>query len=296
MRGSYVRLAAVLVTSLLTLTSGCGGGFDNKVAERSAGPKTFANYVALGDGFASGPYLGPDVSGTGCLRSAENYPAQVARTLDVATVTDVTCSGATTKSLTSTSNAPNSRKKLAPQLDAVTKDTDLVTIGIGIEDNGLLQNMFRVCPANPCNPNDVLYPGMADQLDAYASAIASAVRTIQDIAPTATIVIVGYPQLMPQSGVCRALPPMSDDQLTIAFGVLGQLNNFLRAAAFQTGASFIDVAKLSADKTACSADPWVNSSLEKKGRARAFHPVGAEQDAVAAAVADQVQIVSSQRR
>ncbi|RZI79153.1 MAG: hypothetical protein EOO67_20845, partial [Microbacterium sp.] len=169
-------ITAALVASL-ALVSGCGaGGFDNKAPERSTGPVTFDSYVAIGDGFASGPYLGKDVSTSGCLRSADNYPTQVARALSVGTVTDVTCVGATTQDLTAISTAPGSKKKLAPQLDAVTKDTDLVTLGIGIEDNGLLQDMFHVCQAEPCG-NDVLGPPLAKQLDAFSSAISSTVRT-----------------------------------------------------------------------------------------------------------------------
>lgn len=280
-----------LVTSL-ALASGCGaGGFDNTVPERSTGPATYESYVALGDGFASAPYLGRDVSGTGCLRSSESYPSQVARALNVGTVTDVTCVGATTKDLTSLSSPPGSKKKLAPQLDAVTKDTDLVTIGIGIEDNGLLQDMFRVCQAEPCG-TDVLGPPLAKQLDSFGSAISSTVRTIQDVAPNARIVVVGYPQLMPQTGLCKALPPISDKQLEVAYGILGQLNEFLRAAAFQTGSDYIDVADLSDDRTACSTEPWVNGFRTTPGKAEAFHPVAAEQKAVAEAIVDQVRISS----
>lgn len=292
-----LRSGAVAATllSTLALLSGCGGGFNTSAPERTVGPVSFANYVALGDGFAAGPYLGKDVSGTGCRRSADNYPAQVARALDVATVTDVTCVGATTKDLTATSNPPASSKKLAPQLDAVTKDTDLVTIGIGIEDNGLLRNMFHICAAEPCG-DDVLAPTLTDQLDAYGTAISSAVRTILDVAPAATIVVVGYPQLMGPQGLCPALPAISDLQLQYAYKIFEKLNNFLRAAAYQTGASYIDVADLSSNHTACSDEPWVNGSKTEKGKVQAFHPKAVEQKAVADAIAAQVRIVSESRQ
>lgn len=287
-------LGLSLITAL-ALVSGCGGGFNNAAPPRSTGPVTFSHYVALGDGFAAAPYLGRDTSGNGCLRSAANYPVQVARALKVGAITDVTCTGATTKDLTSTSTPPRSSKKLAPQLDAVNQDTDLVTIGIGIEDGGLLNDMFHICSAEPCG-NDVLFPVLAKQLDAYGAAIASAVRTVQDVAPNATIVIVGYPQIMPTSGLCRALPNITETQLGYSSKVFALLNDFLRSAAFQTGASFIDVAGMSRDKTACAKDAWVSGSKTTLGKTQAFHPVKAEQDAVAKAIVDQVRIVSASQQ
>lgn len=292
MRALRARAGALALAASVVLVAGCGtGGFDQSAPERTTGTKTFTNYVAIGDGFAAGPYLGDDVSATDCLRSATNYPAQVARALKVATVTDVTCTGATTADLTAISTPPGSKRKLSPQLDAVTKDTDLVTIGIGIEDNGLLQNMFHVCQAEPCG-TQVLGPTLARQIDAYGASIATIVRTIQDVAPNATIMVVGYPQIMPKEGRCDALPPSSEKQSTVAYSILGQVNGFLRSAAFQTGASYIDVAELTNDHTACSDEPWVSGATTKKGTSQGLHPVAAEQKAVADAIAAEVRILS----
>src|SRR5687767_2682895 len=62
----------------------------------NAGPKAM---VALGDSFASGPLVPVQYEQPwGCLRSSNNYAHQVARELDLA-LTDVTCSGASTKHL-----------------------------------------------------------------------------------------------------------------------------------------------------------------------------------------------------
>lgn len=295
MTATRTRVGAVLLLAALSLLSACGGGFNGQASQRSSGPVSFAHYVALGDGFAAAPYLGRDTSGNGCLRSPNNYPAQVARSLKVGTITDVTCVGATTKDLTSTSTPPRSAKKLAAQLDAVHQDTDLVTIGIGIEDNNLLQGMFHICSAEPCG-SQTLFPVLSKQLDAYGAEIAAAIRTIQDVAANPTIVIVGYPQLMPAAGLCSALPAITELQLGYSSKILDLVNSFLRSAAGQTGASYIDVASLSRDKTACSKTPWVSGAKTVAGRSRAFHPVQAEQDAVARAILDQVRIVSQSRQ
>ncbi|MFD7408719.1 hypothetical protein ACFV7R_40130 [Streptomyces sp. NPDC059866] len=51
------------------------------------------DYVALGDSYASAPLVPTQADAT-CLRSHQNYPSLVARSRS-ATLTDVSCSGAT---------------------------------------------------------------------------------------------------------------------------------------------------------------------------------------------------------
>ncbi|MET3962446.1 hypothetical protein ABIE44_002380 [Marmoricola sp. OAE513] len=288
-----VRGAALTIG--FSLLAACGsGGFGS--AEPSALPTLkVQKYVALGDGFASAPYLGADTSKSlKCLRSKENYPHLVSTGVSASVLVDATCVGATTKALTSASKAPGSKKELRPQFDAVASDTDLITIGIGIEDGNLLQDMFRICTAEPCG-DDVLAPTILRATTAYGTSLTTALRTLQDVAPRAKIIVVGYPQLMPKTGLCDALPDMTDVQLNYAATVLDKINTLLRSAASQTGSTFIDVAELSADHTACSDVPWVNSFRTKPGKQQAFHPVEAEQQAVADAILDVVRSTSQAR-
>src|ERR1700733_14323201 len=63
-------------------------------------------YVALGDSFTSGPDVPTQLDAVtsprapaSCMRSSRNYPSLVARTLGLV-LRDVSCSGATTKDLT----------------------------------------------------------------------------------------------------------------------------------------------------------------------------------------------------
>src|SRR3954447_4121541 len=92
-------------------------------------------YIALGDSFTAGPLI-PHRHGTpiACLRSDHNYPALVARLLEPAAFTDVSCSAATTEDMTRAQ--PVLFGHNIPQLDAVTRDSTLVTIGIGGNDIG----------------------------------------------------------------------------------------------------------------------------------------------------------------
>ena len=61
---------------------------------------TGIDYVAMGDSFSAGPFIGTmRTDPQGCARSTDNYPAFLADWLDVASYTDVTCSAATTRDL-----------------------------------------------------------------------------------------------------------------------------------------------------------------------------------------------------
>jgi hypothetical protein len=275
------------LVAVLLLVSACGaGGFGSK---KPVDPNTsLSEYVALGDGFAAGPYLGATTDAS-CLRTADNYPAQVAKALGVNKFTDVSCTGAGTRALTNRFRAPATKKEVPPQIDAVTSDTDLITLGIGLADRDLVDVMFHLCLKLPCKPSEVLPKPLTTQLDLYGDDLTSAVRSMQDKAPQAYIVLVGYPQIVANGDSCAKLPAVSVDQLNAASVVLTAVNDAIRAAAQQTGAAFINVASLSADHSACADEPWVNGSTSVKGKSKAYHPHAAEQKAVAEAIAAQVR-------
>ena len=69
----------------------------------------------------------------GCLRSTRNYPAQLAQLLPSTTGSTSAVRAPTTGDITGSQELFG--PTLPPQLDAVTADTDLVTIGIGGNDD-----------------------------------------------------------------------------------------------------------------------------------------------------------------
>ena len=144
----------LLCTTLTFLLAACGGGFGGSGSPDTP-DRTIHSYVALGDGFTAAPYTGDTEHDDGCLRSAVNYPALVAEELGVIKVHDVSCTGATTKALTTKVRPARGNRSVPAQLDAVDKDTDLVSIGIGIEDHDLLAHMFEVCLARPCRAGSI---------------------------------------------------------------------------------------------------------------------------------------------
>src|SRR5205085_1878486 len=134
MRASRTRAAGpAALAALALILTGCGG-FGSKEPETVT--SSIKNYVALGDGFAAAPYIGETTSKDGCLRSKGNYPSLVAEAIG-ASLTDVSCTGATGKAISHAFRPAGAKKDVKAQLDAITADTDLVTVTIGIQNNNL---------------------------------------------------------------------------------------------------------------------------------------------------------------
>lgn len=282
-RAARAALAVASTMLLAGLLAGCGGFGSTPPA---APDRTIRSYVALGDDFTAAPGVGDDSADDGCGRSNANYPALLAKDLHIDDVDDVSCVGATTESLTAETRPAKDAAAVPAQIRAVGKGTDLVTLGIGIADRDLLSHAFALCEALPCGekvpPQTVL-----DDLDALGRPLTSAVRAVQDRAPRAYIVLVGYPKIAPDTGSCRALPDLDQPALDAANSVLEQINSQVQSVARETGAAFLDVAQLSSGHDVCASVPWVERT--EKTRSIRFHPVAAEQRAVAEALEELVR-------
>src|ERR1700692_17552 len=92
---------------------------------------TAASYVAMGDSYTSGPKIPTQSSAAGgCDRSSHNYPSDVAAALKL-TLTDVSCSGATTADILNTTEVVSPGPDNPPQLTAVGSGTQFVSLQIG---------------------------------------------------------------------------------------------------------------------------------------------------------------------
>jgi hypothetical protein len=85
------------------------------------------------------------------------------------------------------------------------------------------------------------------------------------------------------------MPKMDDTQFTIASLTWDRFSTMVGSSARQAGATYIDVRTLSGTHYPCSDDPWVSSFRTVPGKQIGFHPVAAEQAAVAEAIAAQVR-------
>lgn len=290
-RSAAALLATVLTVALVACTP------DEEPAAPTAQPSESpvvaqgARYVALGDSYTAAPGIGASDGTDGCFRSENNYPHLVAERLDLA-LTDVSCGGATTAALT----RPQSTVlggEVAPQLDALGPETDLVTIRIGGNDYGLYQLISRICPAladrdpegQPCaDEAERAEQDLDDLLRLQEKDVVGAVRKVVQRAPEATVLVVGYPAVVPERGSCADLP-LADGDYAFALKVLRGLNASMQAAARATDTRYLDVYAATRGHDICSDDPWVaGRSEERKGVP--WHPYVEEQEATATVIED----------
>ncbi len=275
------RLSAFVAAFVLTV-SGTGIG-----TSAPAGAVAAGRYVALGDSYAAGLGLTPSDSSTNgpaCGRSTSNYPHQVAKTLDL-TLVDVTCSGAVIADLAGSQRAGGTA--VPPQFDALTADTRLVSLTIGGNDLGF-SAIASYCAslsgadgpvrggdgqAADCESHYVT--GGSDTLAAKLTntvgpALTAALATIRQKAPTAEIVVVDYPAIVPDeadtpNGGCWTSPLETADSLPFTTAdlpylqqVQARLDQLVADTGTAAGAGVASVYPASLAHTACGTTPWVN--------------------------------------
>ena len=242
------------------------------------------DYVALGDSFSSGPLI-PLMrnDASGCFRSTNNYPAYVADLLDVATYRDATCASAVTADLRSSQAVLLGSSRPPPQLDALSQDTDLVTLGIGGNDFGLFGSIIGGCSrltpwrsaGSPCRDSLVGAGGedvKAGDARRIQRPVTRAVREVREAAPHAEVLVVGYPQLMPDRGSCGAAGLTAGDAAWVS-GIQTLLNRSLQRAAEAEGATYVDLTAASRGHDVCARkEAWVNGRIDRIGVALGFHP------------------------
>jgi lysophospholipase L1-like esterase len=289
-RSSPLWWNAWLVALLYVLT-GCSTSSAEREAPRSsarsASPSASANpqqYVALGDSYTSAPLVPVTDIANGCLRSTGNYPTLAARALGAA-LDDRSCGGARIRDLNA-SQFPG----VPPQLEALRPSVDLVTIGLGGNDQKVFARLTRRCPAlrssdpagAPCR-DEMNRDGRDSLLSALGRTrgrLAGTLREVHRRAPEAKVLVVGYPQIVDADNRCDLLPLARADYAYVET-VNRALTEALRLAALDTGSTYVDVWSASAGHDICSDDPWINGSLTDQKRAAAYHPFAAEQAAVA---------------
>jgi lysophospholipase L1-like esterase len=280
MRTGFVG-AAAMVLAVVAL-SAC----DNDAPRDDPG----LSYAALGDSYTAAPWL-PVSSTDGCARSDHNYPHQVAERLGNVELLDVSCGGATAADIIQSQDQGD--RVHPPQLEAVSPDTDVVTVGIGVNDAGFSSIAAYECMAlaqedqsgSPCeDANARRLPAVLDRMQRR---LEGAFEAIAQRAPEARILAVGYPLLLPGSGGCPDRLPVAEGDLDFVRGAYQQLNRTIEAAARATNVEYVDVAAASKGHDICSDEPWINGARkDRRTKAAPYHPTPAEQAAVAEMVLD----------
>ncbi|QIK65192.1 SGNH/GDSL hydrolase family protein [Nocardioides sp. HDW12B] len=301
------RLTSAALSALLLATlTGCWSSGAEQPSEPSSssgtepstsdGPQTpaFTSYAALGDSYTAAPFVPVTDLAEGCLRSNGNYPALLADALGIAEVRDVSCSAAETRDVEVPQRVAGGQGTVPPQLRAVRRGTDLVTLGIGGNDEDLFATLVGCVggfgPAAPGAAPPSTGPCLGDVADPTAAIgrvgerVALALDAVTAAAPRATVVLVGYPRLVGEAGGCRQFP-IDPSDVPAAQELEKALRDALAGAARRAGVTFLDTYTLSAGHEICADDPWVNGRRTDESRALAFHPFAEGQQAVADALA-----------
>jgi lysophospholipase L1-like esterase len=247
----------------------------------STAPEPRPSYVALGDSYTAAPLISDEAATDGCLRSPTNYPRLVADELGYDLV-DVSCAGATTENLrtaqaTSTSEAP-------PQLDAVTADTALVTIGIGGNDGAVFSRLIG-CAANGVG-TVACGADLEAAIDDVGGHLTEAIAAVRERAPEAEVVVVGYPQIIAPDASCPDRLPIRAEDAPALAALNERLHTVQEAAAAAADTPYADLFEASRGHDVCSDDPWVNGQQTTPGVGLALHPLAAGQVAAAELVVE----------
>jgi hypothetical protein len=243
-------------------------------------------YVALGDSYTSGPLILPTAPGAPieCLQSAINYPHLTASALGLS-LTDVSCGGATVGDMTS-SQYPG----VPPQFSALSSSTSVVTLGIGGNDNNTFITAVLGCAAldvldvlnigTPCE--DVYGNTFANSIASDAPNIAAAIQGIHSLSPRAKVFVVGYPDILPQSGGCYPTIPITNGDMAYLNGVELDLNSMLAGQAAANGATFVNTYTPSIGHDACQPESvrWIEPVIPGTDSAP-VHPNAAGEAALA---------------
>jgi len=312
-RRAVGRLAIIAATAIASLAG--------TTAAASAAP-TYDDYVALGDSWTAdvvllGPPTGQYVT-AGCVQSSRNYPKLVAAALDVPSFFDASCGGAESDHFAEPQAAPLGGTN-APQLSHLTKNTDLVTIGIGGNDIGLataLVGCINLLPSLTVVPGVTLPAPLggsckakftADGIDqisenikAEEPKILERVRAVKPlVAPDAQIFMVNYMQGLPKAG-CWPYVQVNNEDMPWLYDKLNELNAMVARIARKAGYQLIDTWKPTAGHDMCQS-PLVRYvegvlpvSLNGPAIAVPFHPNSAGAEAQAQIVLKAVRSASAQ--
>ena len=260
MRISRVIFSAAVLTSL-------GGLVTAVTAMPAAAAAAAVNYVALGDSYSSGLGAGSYISSSGsCDRSNNAYPEQWAAAHSPASFVSVACAGATTADV------------ISSQLSALSASTTLVSLTIGGNDAGFSSTM-ETCVLRSTS-SCVSAVSKAESI-INGSLLSSLETTLQDIrahAPSAKIVLLGYPELydLSKSSTCIGLSTTDRTDLN---GAADQLDTVMgNAAAATSNVTFADVRSQFAHHEICDgSSSWLNS-VNILSISSSYHPTASGQE------------------
>jgi hypothetical protein len=229
----------------------------------TAGPSattTTWNYVAMGDSYSSGVGTGSYTLDSACKRSVYAYPYLFAQKHTGGSFNFVACSGAKTTDLIA---------KQIPVLQA-NPNTNLVTMTIGGNDIGFA-NLIQQCTLSDCtstlvNTTSTLPTTLGPALD-------TAFYDVRQAAPTATVIVLGYPRVFSTS-LCLGTLGITSAEEKDANLLSDAMDSLLSSYASKYGFTYKSAIVPFTGHAVCSSSPWVNG-LNLFNTGESYHPTKA---------------------
>ena len=216
------------------------------------------NYVALGDSYASGTGAGDYGDSGGCKRSANAY-APLWAGAHGASLTFVACSGAVTSDV------------LSDQVGSLDSSTSMVTISIGGNDAGFVDVITTctlgsddTCVNRVNEAKDFVSGTLTGRLDSVYSEISSR-------APSARVVVLGYPHMYQVPGSCSV--GLSDVKRAAINSAADALDETTADRASAAGFDFADPRGTFSGHEICSSNSWLHSLTVPVDES--YHPTAA---------------------
>jgi lysophospholipase L1-like esterase len=212
------------------------------------------NYVALGDSYSSGVGAGGE-SGD-CLQSPNAYSALWAASNAPASYVTAACSGATTADVSSS------------QLAALSSSTTLVSITVGGNDENF-SGIMEDC--NLGGDDTCVSEIQAAEDDAQANLpgkLAALYGQISSDAPSARVVVLGYPDFYDLTSDCIGLSQTKRAKIDEGIDVL---DGVLADAAGAAGYTYADVRGAFSGHEICDDNRWLHS-VNFSDFGESYHP------------------------
>jgi hypothetical protein len=222
-----------------------------------AAPPDLSGAVSLGDSYSAGEGSGPpfdvgtNVARNRCHRSPLAWP----RLLGVRGDSHLACSGARIENLTAgqTPLPPDDRGQLTRLAETPVAPTH-VLVTLGGNDAGFV-DIVRQCVVGYCVP---LIAADSARLPALGVRLEDAYRDIAAAARGGRVLVVGYPELIPER------PPrglrciwLGDREVPATLGFIASLNATIADAARRAGVEFVPTGDAFDGHELCTASSWV---------------------------------------
>jgi hypothetical protein len=199
-------------------------------------------------------------------------------------LTDVSCGGAKTENFT-VAQYPDQ----PPQFDALSSSTEVVSIGMGGNDNNLFATLLYGCTEtefeNPVGkaPCEAKYQSFVETtFAADKPPQEQALREVHILAPKAKVFVVGYPEITPKGACPDFLWPWRAGDLRWFRNVTKLGDAEVKAGAKANGAIFVNTFKPSEGHNACQlvGTRWIEPLIDPlTGVAAHPNALGQENDA-----------------